>query len=62
MQYLVDTIVEELIAHNPMEDDEVMIRIYGFEDIRIYEQICRNITKYYEEKERAYDPTGIIKP
>ena len=48
MQYLVNTIVNQVIAHNPMTDDEVMIRIYGFEDVRIYEQICQGVSQFYK--------------
>lgn len=41
MKYIVDSIVQLIVANAPAKDGEMMIRIDNFEDIKIYENVSR---------------------
>lgn len=42
MKYIVDSIVNLIVANAPAKDSEMMIRVDSFEDVKIYENISRN--------------------
>ena len=39
MKYVVNKIVELIYANGPSKDKETMVRVDGFEDINIYNQV-----------------------
>lgn len=41
MKYIVDSIVQLIVANAPAKDGKMMIRIDNFEDIKIYENVSR---------------------
>lgn len=45
MKYIVETIVNLIVNNAPAKDGEMMIRVDSFEDIKIYEEISRNVSK-----------------
>lgn len=45
MRYIVKTIVDLIVNNAPTSDSEMMVRVDGFDDIRIYEKISRNISQ-----------------
>ncbi len=44
MKFIIKTVVTMIINNLPSKDNEMMIKVDGFDDIRIYEKICQNIT------------------
>ncbi|MBP1566978.1 MAG: hypothetical protein J6A58_14660 [Oscillospiraceae bacterium] len=45
MNYIIKTVVNMIIDNLPSKSNEMMVKVDGFEDIRIYEKICQNISK-----------------
>lgn len=46
MKYIVDTIAELILNNAPSVDGEMMIRVDGFEDIKIYETLSRKLVEF----------------
>ncbi len=45
MTYIIKTVINMIIDNLPSKNNEMMVKVDGFEDIRIYEKICQNISK-----------------
>lgn len=50
MKYIVDTILEKIAKQNPRKDEQLRIRISGFEDVRIYEAVAKSLHETYDGK------------
>lgn len=50
MKYIINTIADLIVNNAPSNDGEMMIRVDGFENIRIYEAIARQISKELLDK------------
>lgn len=50
MKYIVESIAGLILNNAPSADGEMMIRVDGFEDIKIYETLARKISKGLEER------------
>lgn len=48
MKYVVDTILRRIGEQGISSDDQVRIRLSGFEDVRIYEAVCRRLHEHYD--------------
>lgn len=55
MRYIVNTITDLIKKHEPSEKEEMMIRINGFEDVNIYEQLANRLSAYYEKTTLSID-------
>lgn len=55
MNFVVDKIIDLIKLHTPLDADETMIRIDGFENICIYEKLARGIIHLYENSELVID-------
>lgn len=47
MKYIIDSIVNAIIAQKPSKEKQLRIRLTGFEDVRIYDFVCRRIVDEY---------------
>ena len=50
MKYIVSSIASLILNNAPSADGEMMIRVDGFEDIKIYETLARTISKGLKER------------
>lgn len=50
MKYIVSSIANLIFNNAPSENGEMMIRVDGFEDIKIYETLARTVSKGLEER------------
>lgn len=50
MKYIIESIVNLIINNAPMRDSEMMVRVDGFENIKIYEALSQRIVKELSEK------------
>ena len=50
MKYIINTIADLIVNNAPSNDGEMMIRVDGFENIRIYEAIARQVSKELLDK------------
>ena len=48
MKYVVDTILKRIGEQGVSGDDQVRIRLSGFEDVRIYESVCSRLHERYD--------------
>ena len=48
MKYIVENILKHIGEQGPVSDDQIRIRLSGFEDIRIYEAVCRHLHEQYD--------------
>lgn len=48
MKYVVDTILNLIGEQGISSEDQVRIRLSGFEDVRIYEAVCRKLHERYD--------------
>lgn len=55
MKYVVNKIVELINRNLPRFDDEAMIKIDGFEDIRIYENLARELENSFADTKLTVD-------
>ena len=55
MKYIVNRIVELILDNEPSIDKETMIRVDGFDNIAIYEQVAARITLLLEKKGLTVD-------
>ena len=55
MKYIVNRIADMIINNAPAKDSEMMIRIDGFQDLRIYESVAQLITKYFSKSGLTVD-------
>lgn len=44
MKYVVNRIIELIMDNEPSKDKETMIRVDGFDNIKIYEQVASKLT------------------
>lgn len=44
MKYIIRTIVSMIVDNLPSKGDEMMVKVDGFEDIKIYEKVCQKIS------------------
>ena len=50
MKYIIDSIVNLIIYNEPSKEKETMIRIDGFDELAIYEQVATKISNIVKEK------------
>lgn len=50
MRYIVNTIVDLIVKNAPEKEGEMMIRVDGFEDLKIYESISRNVENVLKKR------------
>lgn len=55
MKYIVNRIVEIILGNEPLSDNETMVRVDGFDNIAVYEQVAGRITSLFEEKGLTVD-------
>jgi hypothetical protein len=55
MKYIVKNIVNLVITKSPSSTGETMIRVNGFEDIKIYESIAQKLKEYYSKTGLSLD-------
>ncbi len=55
MKYIVNRIVELILGNEPSADNETMVRVDGFDNIAVYEQVAERITSLLEEKGLTVD-------
>ena len=55
MKYIVNRIADMIINNAPAKDSEMMIRIDGFQDLKIYESVAQLITKYFSKSGLTVD-------
>jgi len=48
VKYIADYILEHIAKQAPRPNDQIRVRLSGFEDIRIYEDICRKLHASYD--------------
>ncbi len=48
MKYIVDTIIKTISSQNPRPNEQLRIRISGFEDVRIYEAVAKRLHDTYD--------------
>lgn len=51
MNYIVSTLLDYIEKQKPQEADKTIFRIDGFEDIRVYEALCKSLKKKYENSD-----------
>ena len=49
MKYIVSALNKYVLNQKPQESNKTIIRIDGFEDVRIYDLFCRGMKKYCEQ-------------
>ena len=55
MKYIIDSIVNLIIYNEPSKEKETMIRIDGFDELAIYEQVATKISNIVKEKGLTID-------
>ena len=55
MKYIVNRIADLIINNAPKKDSEMMIRIDGFQDLKIYESVSQQLTKYFSKTNLTID-------
>lgn len=45
MKYVVNRIIELIMDNEPSKDKETMIRVDGFDNIKIYEQVASKLSE-----------------
>ena len=50
MKYIVDAIVKRIKEQTPNSSEQLRIRISGFEDVRIYEAVAKNLHESYDDR------------
>lgn len=55
MKYIVNRIVELILGNEPSADNETMVRVDGFDNLSVYEQVAERITSLLEEKGLTVD-------
>ncbi|WMJ22916.1 DUF87 domain-containing protein [Paludicola sp. MB14-C6] len=50
MKFIVSTIKQYIIQQKPEDSNKTIIRVDGFDDIRIYESLCKEIKKYCDHQ------------
>lgn len=50
MKYIVKAIIDLIVSNAPLKENEMMIRVDGFEDIRIYEMLSREVSNILEDR------------
>ncbi len=50
MKYIVDSIINTIRGQNPRPDEQLRIRISGFEDVRIYEAVAKRLHDTYDDQ------------
>lgn len=48
MKYVVNSILDLIVNNAPSSNGEMMVRVDGFEDVKIYESLGKKLTKYYD--------------
>ena len=49
MRYIVSAILNKIYSQNPVKEEQLRIRICGFEDIRIYEAVARELHEKFDD-------------
>lgn len=55
MRYVVNRIIKLILDNEPSKENETMIRIDGFDDMAIYEQVASKISMIFEKKGLTVD-------
>lgn len=49
MEYVINSIFKSIVDNTPNKNGEMMVRVDGFQDARVYEGLARKLSAYYKE-------------
>ena len=55
MKYVVNSIIDLIVNNSPSATGEMMIRVDGFEDVKIYETLARKLTEIFKDSGLTVD-------